>query len=125
MPDKIPRFLQTNIDGMNEWVPNVSIPYGSYLLNILRYYHGFSDDLNLLILKLMLAWVMHAANDNLVAAEVESLLENITGQSLANGYAVDIRLIENELSMFLSDMTGISAPVIFDGTYTDVTMSYQ
>jgi len=47
----------TTLDGFNEYISlqNMYISYGIYARDILRFYFGFSDEIILIILKLILA----------------------------------------------------------------------
>lgn len=130
LPDRVPLFCHTVIDGYNEWLPSqFSIPYGTYTRDVLRFYYGFSDDLIKLILQLILAWTIRNATEDLVLGEINKILETILGISRTDGlyWTNTIKTLESQIDNLLTDITGISHPVVFHtddiDLTTDVTMN--
>lgn len=131
LPNQVPQFFHTVRDGYNDQLgAQFSIPYGTYVHDVLKYYYGFNDNLILLILKLILAQVLRNANENLVLDEINGILQDIIGISNYEGeYSTWIKDLEYQISIVAQDMTGISQSVIYHTDFIDVTtnviMSYS
>lgn len=47
LPNEIPTFFRTESENFNEFInSSISISYGTYVYNLLRFYYGFDDEVN-------------------------------------------------------------------------------
>lgn len=86
MCDSICKILKTEKTGQNEFIDlSISISYGDYIYNILKFYYCFPDSLIILVMKLVMAWILRGSNDDLLVSEVNELLSMIFGTNRTTG----------------------------------------